>query len=118
MGPLAGGTSVAAPVVTGLSPTGGPIGGGTSVTITGTGLTGATLVKFGTTVPAYFVVEMIDGITIITTESPPGTGVVDVTVTTPSGTSGTSLADRFTYVGARWLRCSTRTRGPPQVVRT
>ena len=36
-----------APTVTSVSPTAGPDGGGTSVTITGTNLTGATAVKFG-----------------------------------------------------------------------
>ena len=38
---------MAAPTVTGISPTSGPTAGGTSVTITGTDLTGATSVKFG-----------------------------------------------------------------------
>src|SRR5215207_10839 len=38
-----------APTVTGLNPTGGPITGGTAVTITGTGFTGATDVDFGAT---------------------------------------------------------------------
>ena len=42
-------TYTAAPTVTGLSPTSGPAAGGTSVTITGTGFTGATAVDFGTT---------------------------------------------------------------------
>ena len=35
--------------------------------------------------------------TSITAVSPPGTGTVDVTVTTPGGTSATSAADQFTY---------------------
>ena len=43
-------TYVAGPtVVSGVSPTRGPTGGGTSVTITGTGFTTATAVDFGTT---------------------------------------------------------------------
>ncbi|MCX2494903.1 Ig-like domain-containing protein, partial [Pedobacter sp. PF22-3] len=41
--------AVAAPTVTALSPTSGPTGGGTSVTITGTNFTGATAVTFGVT---------------------------------------------------------------------
>ena len=35
--------------------------------------------------------------TTITADSPAGTGTVDVTVTTPAGTSATSPADQFTY---------------------
>ena len=42
-------TAAAAPVVTGLSPTSGPEAGGTLVSITGSGFTGATAVDFGTT---------------------------------------------------------------------
>ncbi len=38
--------------------------------------------------------------TTITADSPAGTGTVDVTVTTPSGTSPTSAADQFTYIVA------------------
>jgi large repetitive protein len=37
--------------------------------------------------------------TEITATSPPGSGTVDVTVVTPSGTPATSAADQFTYVG-------------------
>ena len=38
--------------------------------------------------------------TTITADSPAGTGTVDVTVTTPAGTSATSAADQFTYTVA------------------
>ena len=34
----------------------------------------------------------------ITATSPPGTGTVDITVTTPNGTSPTNSADLFTYI--------------------
>ena len=64
----------------GLSPTSGPAAGGTLVTITGTGFTGATAVDFGTT-PATNLTVVSD--TTITADSPAGTGVVNVTVTTP-----------------------------------
>ena len=54
-------TYTAAPAVTGLSPTSGPAAGGTSVTITGTGFTGATAVDFGTTAAtSYTVVSNTD----------------------------------------------------------
>ena len=52
-----------------------------SVTITGTGFTGATAVDFGTTA-ATSVTVVSD--TSITADSPAGTGTVDVTVTTPA----------------------------------
>ena len=42
------------PTVTGVSPTSGPSTGGTTVTVTGTGLTGATAVNFGAGNPAIF----------------------------------------------------------------
>jgi hypothetical protein len=81
--------------VTGLSPTFGPALGGTFVTISGTGFTGATAVDFGTTLVSSFTVASA---TSITTTSPAGTGVVDVTVTAPSGTSPVNPpADQFTY---------------------
>ena len=38
---------MALPVITSISPGSGPTGGGTAVTIHGTGLTGATAVLFG-----------------------------------------------------------------------
>ena len=37
------------PTVTAASPNNGPVAGGTSVTLTGTGFTGATAVHFGST---------------------------------------------------------------------
>ncbi|MGA9622605.1 IPT/TIG domain-containing protein, partial [Methanoregula sp.] len=87
----------APPVVTGISPTSGPPAGGTSVTITGTGFTGATDVYFGTTdVPAAGFTSA--SATQIVVNSPAGTaGKVHVTVKTAAGTSATSSADQFTY---------------------
>ncbi|WP_161495018.1 autotransporter domain-containing protein [Caulobacter sp. BP25] len=86
------------PTVTGISPTSGTTAGGTSVVITGTNFTGATAVSFGATAASGFTVNSA---TQITATSPAGAaGVVDVTVTTPSGTSGTGAADQFTYVAA------------------
>ncbi len=84
----------AAPTVTRVSPSSGPAGGGTSVTITGTNLAGASAVSFGTTAASSFTV---DTATQITATSPAGSGTVDVTVTTPAGTSEVSASDQFTY---------------------
>ena len=82
-----------------VSPAAGPFAGGTKVTITGTGFSGATAVNFGAiAVPASkFTVN--SGGTQITVTSPAGTGVVDVTVTAPSGKSQVNRpADEFSYV--------------------
>ena len=103
-------TYIVAPVVTGVNPTAGPPAGGTMVTITGTGLSGATVVDFGTVAATN--VTVING-TTITADSPAGTGVVDVTVTTPGGTSATSAADQFTYTLAPVVTGVSPTAGPP-----
>jgi 2',3'-cyclic-nucleotide 2'-phosphodiesterase/3'-nucleotidase len=84
------------PTVTHISPPSGAATGGTTVTITGTGFSGATAVTFGTAGAAAFTVNTP---THITATSPAGSVglTVDITVTTPTGTSATSSADRFTY---------------------
>ncbi len=85
--------------VTGVSPASGPAAGGTSVTITGTGFTGATAVWFGLVPVAYFTVNSA---TQITTTSPGGTGAVDVLVIAPGGTSLVNRpGDQFTYVAGQ-----------------
>ena len=82
------------PAVGKLEPHEGPAAGGTSVAIVGTGFTGATAVKFGTTAANSF---MVNSESLITAVSPPGSDTVNVTVTTPQGTSPTSEGDRFSY---------------------
>ena len=84
------------PVVTSVTPSAG-LSGNTLVTISGMGFEGATDVRFGS-VPA--VLYIIDNDFQITVLNPTGTAgsTVDVTVTTPEGTSATSPADRFTFV--------------------
>jgi pectate lyase len=83
------------PTVTAISPASGPAAGGTSVTITGSGFTGATGVNFGST-SATDVIVVDD--TSITATSPAGAaGVVDITVTTV-GPSATDTNDQFTYI--------------------
>jgi hypothetical protein len=84
-----------APTVSALSPSSGPAAGGTSVTITGTNLTGATSVTFGSTAAASFAVTSS---TSATATAPPGSGTVDLHVTTPGGTSAATSADRYSYV--------------------
>ena len=86
------------PTVTGVSPSSGPTAGGTSVTITGTNLTGATAVKFGSNAATN--VSVVSATTLTATSPAGSAGTVDVTVTTPGGTSATSAADHYTYVTA------------------
>jgi hypothetical protein len=87
---------VASVSVPGVAPAGGSTAGGTPVTITGTGFTGAYAVDFGS-VPATAMVVTGDG--TITATSPPGVvGPVNVYVTTAHGTSRKSPDDVFTYV--------------------
>jgi hypothetical protein len=85
-----------APQVTGLSVTQGSTAGGTSVTISGSGFTGATGVGFGSQPASAFTVTS-DG--AIQATAPAGmAGTVDVTVETPAGGSTPVSADQFTYV--------------------
>jgi alpha-tubulin suppressor-like RCC1 family protein len=88
-----------APTVTKLKPTSGPTGGGTTVTISGTNLTGATSVKFGSTNATSFTLQTIKGVTSISAVAPAESpGKVDVTVTTPGGISATSTKDSFKFL--------------------
>lgn len=83
------------PAVTSISPSSGTTAGGTSVIITGTSLSGATAVKFGSTSATY----TVNSATQITVTSPAGAaGTIDITITTAGGTSATGAADKFTYV--------------------
>jgi streptogramin lyase len=83
----------AAPAVTVVAPWSGT--GGTPVTILGQGFTGATAVHFGDVAAATFTVT--DDAHIVVT-APEGSGNVDVTVTTPKGTSANVAADTFVYI--------------------
>ena len=84
--------------------------GGTTVTITGTVFTGATAVMFGSTAATSYVVNSATSITAV---SPAGSaGTVDVTVTTPGGTSAISAADKFTYLAIPTVTGITPAAGP------
>ncbi|MCZ2108968.1 MAG: IPT/TIG domain-containing protein [Dehalococcoidia bacterium] len=100
------------PVVTSISPATGPVAGGTAITITGSGFTGATLVMVGPN-PATTFTILSD--TTITAWIPTGSaGVVDVLVTTPAGTSMATPADEFIYTptGLPVVTAVTPTSGP------
>jgi alpha-tubulin suppressor-like RCC1 family protein len=84
------------PAITKVTPRKGPASGGTTVTITGTDLNGATSVEFGSTPAMSYTVNSSTSITAV---SPPETaGLVDVTVTTPNGTSSPNPRDHFRFV--------------------
>ena len=69
--------------ITSLAPVTGPIVGGTTVTLTGTGLAGTTAVRFGATDATNVTVVSP---TVVTAVTPVGAaGAVDVTVTTAAG---------------------------------
>ncbi|WP_157744414.1 IPT/TIG domain-containing protein [Micromonospora viridifaciens] len=86
-----------APTITSVVPNEGPSSGGTTVTITGTGLGGATGVNFGNTPGKNLVVDPSG--TSLTVVTPPGTpGTVDVTVLIPGANA--TAPDAFTYRAA------------------
>lgn len=88
----------AAPTITSVSPSSGSMNGGNTVAIYGTGLTGATSVKFGSVSAKISSVSA----TKIAAIAPYGTpGTVDITVTTPAGTSAETSADQYTYIAAK-----------------
>jgi IPT/TIG domain len=78
-------TYVPVPTVTKLKPLSGPVDGGRTVTITGTSLSHASAVKFGTVAAASFTVNSSTSIAAVTPAEPAGN--VAVTVMTPGGTS-------------------------------
>jgi hypothetical protein len=76
---------LAAPTVTGISPSVGPLVGGQVVTITGTGLTGATAVTIGGNAATN--VTVVDATTVTATTPPGPAGRASVVVTTPGGSN-------------------------------
>ncbi len=85
--------TAARPAITGVAPNDGATAGGTTVTITGTGLAGATSVRFGGVAGTI----TADSSTEVTVTSPPGSGTVNLTVITPAGTSQASDASHYAY---------------------
>jgi len=87
------------PIVTGLTPSTGPLAGGTVVTITGAGfVVGSTKVKFGAKAGTSVTCKSTTSCKVT---APVGTaGAADVTVSTPGGKSATSAAHSFSYKAA------------------
>ena len=86
------------PTVTGLRPQSGSAAGGTTITISGTGFTPATVVGFGGLPASSFTV--VSDTEIQATAPPEPDGTVDVQVVNPAGTSAVNPADEYTYVSA------------------
>jgi hypothetical protein len=82
------------PTVIAVTPNNGPIGGGTGVTITGTGFQAGATVSFGGTAAPGAVV--VNSTTIGVASPAHATGGVGVTVTNPNGSSHT-LTNGFFY---------------------
>jgi CubicO group peptidase (beta-lactamase class C family) len=99
------------PVIDALTPPRGPVAGGQQVTITGSGFTGATGVRFSTTVPASAFTVVSD--TEITATSPTfaGPGFVNVFVDAPGGTSATSNATLYQILGVPTITAVTPNSG-------
>ncbi len=89
-------SAAASPSVSGLDVTSGGASGGNAVTIYGSGFTAASIVNFGSVAAADFTVLSDNAITAVAPPQSPGSPI-DITVTTPSGTSATSGADQYTY---------------------
>ena len=91
-------TFAPAPTLTGASPDVGPVAGGTTVTITGTGFTGATAVFFGQTAATSFTVNSDTQITAIAPAAPGGkAGGALIEVVTPIGNTGNSIPVAYVY---------------------
>ena len=87
----------APPTIASVTPATGPTTGGTTVTITGSHLVGATAVRFGTSLATTYTVVNPTTITAVTPTH--GAGAVGVSVTTTGGTAADATA--FTFVTPR-----------------
>lgn len=90
--------AIASPVVTHVSPGAGVPGGGTSVTVTGSGFRKVTNVRFGTAAGGHLKVVSASKLTVVAPKH--AAGVVDVRVVAAGGTSAITAADRFSYLSA------------------
>jgi hypothetical protein len=84
------------PSVSSLSPAHGYTAGGTRVTVHGSNFSHVTSVHFGAATGSAIHIVSTSALTVTAPGHPAGT--VDVRVTTTTGSSTTSAADRFTYL--------------------
>lgn len=97
LAPLAASAEGVAPVLTAITPRAGLSAGGATVTLTGSGFTGATAVVFGGVASPS--VTVVSDSEIIASSPPHQPGVVGVTVMTPAGSSVPATTTTFTYSG-------------------
>ena len=121
-----------APAVTGVTPGTGPTGGGNTVTLNGTGFKSSygPGANFSTTVVTVDATDItttpcpgspsspcfnVTSATQITVEDFPahGAGTVDITVTTPGGTSSTGPGDQYVYAVLPTVTGVAPAAGPP-----
>jgi len=100
------GVKPAAPSVTALSPSSGPTAGGQTVTISGTGFTGATAVSFGgVLIPAAQFLSINDEQVVVTSPAHrAGAAVVQVGLGSHFSESRANKSAIYTYQGAKVLR--------------
>jgi len=84
------------PAVTGITPSSGLVKGGTTVTVTGSGLSQVTKVTFGSVRGRGVKILSAAKLTVIVPAGPAGT--LDVRVTGPDGTSPVTPKDQYTYL--------------------
>ncbi|HEY2660461.1 MAG TPA: IPT/TIG domain-containing protein [Caulobacteraceae bacterium] len=96
---------MALPTLSSIAPISGPPAGGTIVTLTGTGFTGAIAAGFGDANASAIAVSSDTSMVAV---SPAGAGTVNVTVITPAGRSAVNTAAQFAYASD-----STTTPGSP-----
>lgn len=100
-------TLAAGPAVTGVNPAAGPASGGTAVTITGSGFTGASSVTFGGTPAAYTTFSDTQIIAFAPAHAP---GQTLVKVAGPAGASSQNVF--YTYLATPTITSLTPTAGP------
>src|ERR1700680_4205164 len=109
------------PTVSSVAPTSGPLSGGTAVTVTGSGFTGAGFSTTQVTVGGGVVTSTCGSSPCFTVTSPTSITVqvpaasaatVDIMVTTPGGPSATSSGDKYTDAAVPSISSVAPTAGP------
>ena len=91
-------TPASPPCVLNVGPASGPDSGGAEVVLGGSGFNGATQVDFGAVPAGFYFVS--DNLLVAFPPAGSAGSTIDITVTTPVGTSAISAGDQFTYVSA------------------